>query len=64
MVAAPVDPADAGCGDLAVAVRRPFPRLNDRAWFRRALLALHASAWLVPVALLLAGAWLLHLAAG
>jgi hypothetical protein len=36
----------------------PFPRLNDRRWFRRVLLTLRLAEWLMPALLLAAVAWL------
>jgi hypothetical protein len=41
----------------------PFPRLNDRAFFRRVLIALRVAGWLVPLAVLLGLAWLASVAA-
>jgi hypothetical protein len=36
----------------------PFPRLNDRAFFRRVLLALRTAKWLIPALVLVAAIWL------
>jgi hypothetical protein len=44
--------------DRPVPPNVPFPRLNDRRWFRRVLLALRLAEWLVPALLLAVVAWL------
>lgn len=44
--------------DRPVPVGQPFPRLNDRRWFSRVLIALRFAAWLGPIvmAVIVAGA--------
>ena len=44
--------------DRPVPPNVPFPRLNDRRWFRRVLLALRLAEWLMPALLLAVVAWL------
>lgn len=44
--------------DRPVPAGVPFPRLNDRRWFRRVLLALRLVEWLLPALLLAFAAWL------
>ena len=44
--------------DRPVPPDTPFPRLNDRRWFRRVLLTLRLAEWLVPALLLAVAAWL------